>query len=200
MKRPRYSHGSKGKSDVMPDQPQIIQAGSLLLCWGALDETSFSRSRIWCEYYEPEELGTMQKWGGVGQAWLDEHVIARIEGTNGSVWYGPADARPVPPCEIMAVASRFTFGGREKHGFLTVVGGEITSGCIFMDGQRDLILSLADILDEHNHEELSRLAKEQDVPWEQLLPILYATCAENAFGIGVGTLDIPMSSTAPNRP
>lgn len=179
--------------NAMSEDHRIMQVGSLLLHWGSLDEMCFGRAPVWCEYYDPDELETMRVWGGISHAWLDEHIIGRLEGTNRSVWYAPADDLAAPRCEIMAISATLCLGDREMNGFLTVVDGEITSGAVFADGQPGFIFSLADVLDEHNHEELSRLADGYGVPKQQLLPIRYTTRGKNPYGIASGTLDIPVT-------
>lgn len=186
------------ETNAMRDATHIIQEGSLLLHWGELDAACFKRAHVWCEYYDPAELDQIIAWG-VSTAWIDEQIIVPLEGNNTSAWYAPDGDQPMARCEIMAISADFCLGDIQATGFLTIVGGEITSGCLFSDGRPDFILSLADVLDEHNHAELNRLAERHGLSWEQLVPVRYETRGNNPFGISTGILDIPTSlaTTAP---
>ena len=183
----------------MTGDEHIIQEGRLLLHWGPLDPECFDRAKTWCEYYEPTELDHMISWGA-SMAWLRKHLVDRLDGTNDSAWYAPANDLAVPTCEIMAIHAHFQIGGIEMAGYLTVSQGEITSGTIFLEEKPNLILSLAEDFDEYNHADLERLARKHRLPRERLIPIRYEARGKNPFGIGAGILDIPMSParTAPD--
>jgi len=177
----------------MIEDAHIIQEGRLLLNWGELDDACFRRAPVWCEYYDPDELETMLAWGKVSRAWLDEHIIGHIEGTNRSVWYAPADDVPVPRCEIMAISAILRMDGLHMNGYLTLVAGEIASASIFTEEDEDVILSL--VLGDHNREALGRLAKRLQWPRDQHPRVLfYEARGNNPFGIASGALDIPVTS------
>lgn len=170
---------------------QDLSSSQLAIQYGSLTEDNFLEFPVWFEYDVPEQLDYLVSIG-VSRDWLLRKIVAVTDRSNRSVWFAKDALSEMPATSVLAVSARIWLGSSSaQNGYLTVVEQGVAS-CTLLDG--NVVLSLADVLDEDNRDSLREIALRSSRHFQDLFPIHYEVSTKVTGVSRANALHIPVAT------